>query len=90
MHAHARISHKRARSWQIAHARVYGTYARVRARIFTKINILINSYLMSKSPEFRKDTSFRWGDISLFVTMYDFDRKFLSVPETKKKRNFKW
>ena len=36
---------------------------RVRARIFPKINILINSYLMRKSLMFRKDLSFRWGDI---------------------------
>ena len=44
---------------QIAHARVYGSYAPVRARIFTKINALINSYLMRKSLKFRKDPSFR-------------------------------
>ena len=39
---------------------------------------------MRKSLKFRKDPSFRWGDISLFVTMYDLDRKFLAFPETQK------
>ena len=58
--------------------RVYGSCVRVRARIFTKKNLVITSYLMSKSLKFRKDPSFRWGDISLFVTMYDFDLKILS------------
>ena len=39
---------------------------------------------MRKSLKFRKDPSFRWGDILLFVTMYDLDRKFLAFPETQK------
>ena len=37
MHAHARTSRNHARKFFIARARVYGSYARVRARIFTKI-----------------------------------------------------
>ena len=84
MRAHARTSRKHARSWQIAHARVYGSCARVRARIFTKINTLINTYLMRKSLKFRKDPSFRWGEISLFVTMYDLDLKCSSFSKTQK------
>ena len=74
----------RVRSRQFAHARVYGSCARIRARIFTKKNLLITSYLIRKSLKFRKDPSFRWGDISLFVTMYDLDLKFLSFSKTKK------
>ena len=84
MHVYLRRSRKRARARFAASARVYGSYARVRARIFTKINALINSYLMRKSLKFRKDPSFGWGDISLFVTMYDLDRKCSSFLKTKK------
>ena len=84
MHAHARTGRNRARSRQIAHARVYGSCARIRARIFTKINTLITLYLIRKSLKFRKDPSFRWGDISLFVTMYDLDQNFLSFSNPPK------
>ena len=54
-------------------ARDYGSYTRVHAQIFTKIN----SYLMSLSLKFRKDPSFRSGDISLFVTVYDLELRIL-------------
>ena len=84
MRAHARTSRKRARARFAASARVYSSCARVRARILTKINVLINSYLIRKSLKFRKDPSFRWGDIWLFVTMYDLDLKFLSFSKTRK------
>ena len=84
MHVYARTSRKRARARFAASARDYGSYARVRARIFTKINTLINLYLMRKSLKFRKDPSFRWGDISLFVTMYDLDQNFLSFSKPPK------
>ena len=39
---------------------------------------------MRKSLKFRKDPSFRWGDISLFVTMYDLDLKCSSFSKTQK------
>ena len=84
MRAHARTSRKCARARFAASARVYSSCARVRARILTKINVLINSYLIRKSLKFRKDPSFRWGDIWLFVTMYDLDLKFLSFSKTRK------
>ena len=44
---------------------------------------------MRLSFEFRKDPSFRWGDIQLFVTVYDLELKILLFSKTKKKRNFK-
>ena len=81
---YARTSRKRARARFAASARNYGSYARVRAQIFTKINTLINLYLMKKRLKFRKDPSFRWGDISLFVTMYDLDQNFLSFSKPPK------
>ena len=84
MHAHARTSRKQARSRQIARARVYDSCARVRAQIFMKQNLLITLYLMRKSLKFRKDPSFRWEDISLFVTMYDLDRNFYYSQKPKK------
>ena len=43
----------------VARAHVYGSYARVRARIFTKIFFNVNSFLMHLSFKFRKDPSFR-------------------------------
>ena len=57
------------RSMKIRHVRahVYGSYARVHTRIFTKTNLVIESYLMSKSLKFYKDPSFRLGDIQLLV-----------------------
>ena len=73
MHAHARTSRNRARKFFIALARVYGSYARVRARIFTKKNLVVKSYLMNLSFKFCQDPSFRWGDIPLFVTVYDLE-----------------
>ena len=39
---------------------------------------------MSKSLNFSKDPSFRWGDITLFVTMYDFELKISSFSKTQK------
>ena len=84
MHAHARTSRNRAHEFFIARARVYSSYARVRARIFTKIFLVINSYLMSLSFKFRQDPSFRWGDIPLFVTVYDLELKILSFSNPSK------
>ena len=55
----------------------------MRARIFTKINTLITLHLIRKSLKFRKDPSFRWGDIPLFVTMYDLELKTLLFSKTK-------
>ena len=69
----------------VARARVYGSYARVRVRIFTKKNLVVKSYLMNLSFKFRKDPSFRWGDIPLFVTVYDLELKILSF--SKKPKN---
>ena len=43
---------------------------------------------MSLSFKFRKDPSFRWGDILLFVTLYDFELKILSFLKPTKKRIF--
>ena len=40
--------------------------------------LVINSYLMSLSFKFCKDLSFCWGDIPLFVTVYDLELKILS------------
>ena len=48
-------------------AHVYSSYAREQARIFTKKNLLVESYLMSNSLKFYKDPSFRLGDIELLV-----------------------
>ena len=62
MHARAHKMSKRAR--------VYAPFARVHARIFTKINLVVSTYLMSLSFKFRKDPCIRWGDIQLLVTMY--------------------
>ena len=73
MHAHARMIRKRALARQKIRARDYGSYTRVRTRIFTNFFLVINSYLMNLNFKFRQDPSFRWGDISLFVTVYDFD-----------------
>ena len=47
----------------------------MRARIFTKNNLMVKSYLMNLNFKFRKDPSFRWGDIPLFVTMYNLEDK---------------
>ena len=43
-------------------------------RIFAQI---INYYLMSLSFKFQKDLIFLWGDIALFVTLYDLEVKIL-------------
>ena len=50
-------------------ALVYAPFARLRAEIFTKLNLVVNNYLMSLSLRFRKDPRFCWGDIQLLVTM---------------------
>ena len=51
-------------------------------------NLVVTSYLMRLSLNFRKDPSFRRGDISLFVTMYNFDIDILSFLKPQKKRHF--
>ena len=79
---------KRARSRQIAHARVYGSCARVRARIFTKKNLLVTLYSIKRSLRFCKDPSFCWGDIILFVTMDDLDLEFFIIFKPHKKTQF--
>ena len=50
-----------------ARTHVYSSYARLHTRIFTKTNLVIESYLMSKSLKSYKDPSFRLGDIQLLV-----------------------
>ena len=52
-----------ARSRFIARARVFATCARLCARIFMKIWIYLNHYLMSLSFKFHKDPSFCCEDI---------------------------
>ena len=84
MHAHARTSCKRAHKCFVARARVYGSYARVRTRIFMKTNLVVESYPMNLSIKFRKDPSFRRGDIPLFVTVYDLELKILSFSKPPK------
>ena len=84
MHAHVCTSRNRARKFFVVRARVYGSYARVRARIFTKFFFLINSYLINLSLKFRRDPSFRSGDIPLFVAVYDLALEILSFSKTKK------
>ena len=84
MHAHTRTSRKHAHKYFVAHARVYGLYARVRAGIFTKKNLVVKSYLVNLSFKFRKDPSFRWGDIQLFVTVYDLELKIISFSKPPK------
>ena len=37
----------------------------------------VTAYPKSLSLEFLKDPSFRWGDIPLFITMYDLELKIL-------------
>ena len=53
-----------------ARARVYASFARVGARIFTKFFLLVSTYLMSLRFKFRKDQCIRWGVIKVLVTMY--------------------
>ena len=65
-------------------ARDYGSYEGVHARIFTKKNLVVNSYLINLSFKFRKDLSFRWGDIPLFVTVHDLELKILSFSNPSK------
>ena len=72
-----------AYNWKIC-ARVYDLYVHVRARIFREKNLVVKSYLMNLSFKFRKDPSFRWGDIPL-VTVYDLELKILSF--SKKTKN---
>ena len=75
---------KIAFSWVLSHARIFGSCARVHTRIFTKNNLVITFYLMSLSFKFRKYQSFRWGDIPLFVTVYDLELKILSFSKPPK------
>ena len=42
-----------------ARARIYAPFARVRAQIFTKINLVVSTYLMSLNFKFRKDQCIR-------------------------------
>ena len=83
------VARKGVRARQNAKARVYGSYACVRAQIFTKKHLVVISYLMSLSFKFCKDPTFRWGDIPLFVTMYDYEPKLLLFSKTKTPRNLR-
>ena len=83
------VARKGARSRQNVNACVYGSCACVRAQIFTKKHLVVTSYLMSLSFKFCKDPSFRWGDIPLFVTMYDYELKLLLFSKTKTPRNLR-
>ena len=83
------VARKGVRARQNAKARVYGSYACVRAQIFTKKHLVVISYLMSLSFKFCKDPTFYWGDIPLFVTMYDYEPKLLLFSKTKTPRNLR-
>ena len=84
MHPYVRTSRKCAHARFAASVRVFGSYARVRARIFTKKNLVVKFYLVNLSLKFRKDPSFRWGDIPLFVTVYDLELRILSFSNPSK------
>ena len=73
-----RTNRKRAHSrWNVL-ARVYDSCACTYTPIF-KHFLVVNYYL-----KFPKDLSFRWGDIPLFVTMYDLELKILSFSNPSK------
>ena len=84
MHRGARISCNRAHARFMASARVYNSCARIYAPIFMKFFLVVSQCLINLSFKFRKDPSFRCGDISLFVTVYDFELKILSFLKPKK------
>ena len=64
-------------------ARVYDLYARIYAPIFMKIFFVVSLCPMNLSL-FRKDPSFSWGDISLFVTLYNLELKISSFSNLPK------
>ena len=78
------------------HMRVWAVNARARDKTFalaiTTRNrtcvhgslLVINSYHMSLNFKFRKDPRFCWGDIPVFVTMYDLELKILSFSNPPK------
>ena len=68
----------------MASARVYNSCARIYAPIFMKFFLVVSQCLINLSFKFRKDPSFRWGDISLFVTVFDLELKILSSLTPKK------
>ena len=72
-------------------ARVYAPSARILARIFMKILLVLDYYLMNISFKFHKDPNFRWGDIELLVTLYNLEvkivRDFSSWIIAKSKKN---
>ena len=69
----ARTRHKRAHSRWNARTRVYASCARIFARIFRSISL-----------KFHKDPSFRWGDIVLFVAVYDLELEIISFSKPPK------
>ena len=48
---------------------------RTYALIIMKIMLVVNYYLISLSFKFHKDQSFCYGDIALFVTLYNLEVK---------------
>ena len=87
VHICAHKSLKRARARFIASARVYDSCALICAQIFLKCLLVVYYYLLSLSFKFHKDPSYHWGDITLFVTLYNFEVKiafFFSVKYSQK------
>ena len=81
------MSCKRDCAQQNVPARIYSSCACVHAQIFSGQKLVITTYLMSLSFKFHKDLSFRWGDISLFVTVYDLELKYYHF-QTPQKTQF--
>ena len=71
-HAPTRFVNVRARVLprQNARAHVYTSFARVCARIFTKISKVVTYYLRNLSFKFHKDRSFRCGDIGKTILTF--------------------
>ena len=59
----------------MVHVHVLASCVHAQARIFTKNFLVVIVYFLSLSLKFREDPSFRWGDIPLFVTLYDLELK---------------
>ena len=53
-------------------------------QVCASLRLVFTSYLLIISVKFRKDPSFRWGDILLFLTMYNLELKILWFSKTQK------
>ena len=49
-----------------------------------KFYVVVNYYLVSLSFKYGQDSRFHWGDIPLFVAMYDLELKILSFSNPSK------